>query len=102
LGEGEQTDSFEALEEPAQRWPIGRLAHLVGDRLARRRQLLAQPMFRQAIDQQAEDHHQAERDDALGFLHKDGGGQEQGVFEKGKAPLGGVNVVENSSLHFRK
>jgi hypothetical protein len=88
LREGEEADPFEALEalealeDPAQGRPIGGFAHLVGDRLAGRRQLLAQPMFRQAIDQQTQHHHQAERHDALGVFHKDRRGQEQWIFQK--------------------
>ena len=87
LGEGEEADAFKALEDPAHRGPIGGFAHLVGNRLSRRRQLLAEPMFRQAIDQQAEHHHQAERHDTLRLLDKDRRGQEQGIFQKREAPL---------------
>jgi hypothetical protein len=78
---------WQALEDPAHRWPIRGFAHLVGNRLAGRRQLLAQPMFRQAIDQQTQHHHQAEGDDALGFLDKDRRGEEQGIFQKSETPF---------------
>jgi hypothetical protein len=84
-GDGEAVDSLEALEDPAHGGAIGRLLDLVGDGLARGRELLAQAVLGQPIDQQAEHHHQTERDDALRFLQEDRGGQEERIFEEGKA-----------------
>src|SRR5258708_36033280 len=43
----QQVHAFETLEAPAHRWTIRRFLQLIGHRLARGRQLLAQPMIRQ-------------------------------------------------------
>ena len=49
--------------------------------------LLAQAVFGQAVDEQTQHHHQAERHDALGLLHEDRGGQKQRIFEESEAAL---------------
>jgi hypothetical protein len=85
--EAHQADTFEALEHPAHRRAICRLLELIGHPLAGGRKLRAQPVLGEPIDQQAEDHHEAEGDDAGGLLDEDGGGQKQRVLEKTEAPL---------------
>lgn len=50
----DETDAFEALEHPAHGRPIRRLLDLVGDRLPRRGELLAQAVLGQPVDQQAQ------------------------------------------------
>ena len=75
--ERDQTHAFEALEHPAQRRPIRWLLELVGDRLAGGGEVRTQPVLGEPIDQEAQDHDQAERHDAGRFLHEDGGGQKQ-------------------------
>ena len=47
-------------------------------------------MFGEAVDEEAEHHHEAERHDALGLLDKDGGGQKERVFEEGEATFHAV------------
>ena len=66
----QQLDPLETLEHPAHGRPTRRLLDLVGDGLTRGRQLLAQAVFGQPIDEQAQHHDQAEGDDALGFPRK--------------------------------
>src|SRR5260370_30711024 len=52
---------------------------------ARRRTPRDKRVTREPIDQQAEQHHQAKRDDALGLFHEDRGGQKERVLEEGEA-----------------
>src|SRR5260370_38487656 len=66
----EQIDAFEALEHPAHGRPIGRLLHLIGDGLAGGRQLLAQAVRGEPVDQQAQQHYQPEGGNALWLPRK--------------------------------
>ena len=79
LGEGQQTDSFETLEDPAHRRPIRGFAELVGNRLSGGRQLLAQAVLCQPIDQQTQHHHQTERHDTFGLFHEHRGGEKERI-----------------------
>jgi len=54
-------------------------------------------MLGQPIDEQAQHHDQAEGHDALGLLQEDRGGQEERVFEEGKAALDAVLVLVDSN-----
>ncbi len=83
----EQIHVFEALEDPAHRRAIGRFLHLAGDRLSSGRELLAQTMLGQAVDEQTEHHDEAEGDDPFRFFHKDGGRQKQRILEKTEPAL---------------
>ena len=89
----QELDTLKALEDPAQGWMIGWLAQLVRNRLTCLDQTRAEPMLGQAVDQQAEDHNQAQCHDALGLLEEHRGRQKQGVFEEAKATF-------NPSLRF--
>ena len=60
-------DSFKALKDPAHGWAAGRFIHLTRNSLPRLGQARAQTLLRQPIDEQTEDHDQAERHDALGL-----------------------------------
>jgi len=66
----QQINPFEALEDPAHRRAVGRFLDLVGDRLPSGRQLLAQSVLGEPIDEQAEHHHEAEGNNARGLPRK--------------------------------
>src|SRR6266699_4095618 len=84
----QQLNALKTLKDPPHGWACGRLADLIGNGLLG----LGQPCP-QAIAEQAEDHDETERHNALGFLDKDGGGQKERIFEEAKAALGTALVL---------
>ncbi len=80
--EGDETHAFEALEHPAHGGPVCRLLELVGDRLAGGGELRTKPVLGEAVDQEAQHHHQTERDDAWGFFTKTEDARNSGSLRK--------------------
>ena len=87
MADVEQVDALEALEDPAHRRPIGRFVELIGNGLSGGRQLVAQAVLGEPIDQQTQHHHQTQRHDALGFFDKDRGGQKERILEETQSPV---------------
>src|SRR5450755_4131644 len=80
----QQFNALKALEDPAHRGSGRRLVDLIGDGLSKRSQLLTQPMFRQAVDQQCEHHDQTQCHNAFRFFHKTEEARNNGSFRKRK------------------
>src|SRR5205814_1948489 len=79
------------------------LLSLFGKGLLRCRQLATQQMLSEAIDQQAEHHHEAQSNHALGLLDEHGGSQKHGTFEKTKPTLhASLLFVRPDHLFMRK
>jgi hypothetical protein len=56
----QKINALKTLENPAHRWAIGWLVHLVRNGLFRCRKLTAQQTLGQAVHQQTEDHDEAQ------------------------------------------
>jgi hypothetical protein len=80
--EADQADPLETLEDPAHGGPVCRLLELVGDRLAGGGELRTQPVRGKAVDQEAQHHHQTERDEASGFFTKSEDARNSGSLRK--------------------
>jgi hypothetical protein len=93
LDSGTETDTkqfntFKALENESSMVGLAvGLLSLFGNRLLALLQALAQALFGQTIDEQAEDHNETERDQATRLFHKYRGGEKQGIFEETKTPF---------------
>src|SRR5712691_10241610 len=81
----QKVNALKTLKDPAHGGAVSGLVDLVGNGLRRLSELAAQHMFRQAIDQQTQDHDETQSYHAFRLFDKHGGGQEQGIFEKAKS-----------------
>jgi len=104
--EGDQANAFKAVEDPARGGPISRFAELIGDRLSRGGELLAQAVLGELVDEEAQYHSQyhdqAQRHDPFGLFDEDRGGQKQRLLEEREAALDSLNAHDkNARAHSR-
>src|SRR2546425_5454068 len=91
----EQLNTFKTLKDPAHGWACAGFVHLVRNGLLCLDQTCPQPIFGQAVDQQAQDHNQTQDDDPLRFRDCDREGEKKRIFQKTKAALDPSFVVEH-------
>jgi len=99
LAKEEQSHAFKQLKAPLHGRRLHLLAHLIGDRLVRGRQLVARLAFGQGMDQQGQHHGHRQCHHPLGALEKQAVGKKERDFEEAESSLhrNGLDSVESSS-----